>query len=167
MPRDDGDDAYAEMAREEKEARERRNQKRRDKVAAKAAKVTAKPKPAKPMKLDDKLAAADRLIKDVIDQLLEEGGPSGASQLIDAQLLINASRKDAKELREAVIKLARCAVFTLQANGKPGIGSGLVISETKDGKRTVERWDKQFIDALALVGIEVVDKPRKKGARRG
>lgn len=60
--------------------------------------------------------------------------------------------------REAALKLAKCVVFTLQTDGKLGIGSGMVLKE-RDGKRVVERWDKDFHEALAFIGIEVVDKP--------
>ncbi|HSX22898.1 MAG TPA: hypothetical protein VLE97_09015 [Gaiellaceae bacterium] len=62
--------------------------------------------------------------------------------------------------REAAIKLARCVVATLQADGKIGMGSGMVMS-VKDGKKIIERWDKDFQEALAFIGIEVVDKPPK------
>jgi hypothetical protein len=68
--------------------------------------------------------------------------------------------------REAAIKLARCVVATLQADGKIGMGSGMVM-RVKDGKKTIERWDKDFHEALAFIGIEVVDKPAKtKAAKR-
>lgn len=63
--------------------------------------------------------------------------------------------------REAAIKLARCVVATLQAGGKIGVGSGMVMKRV-DGKMIVERWDKDFHEALAFIGIEVADKPAKK-----
>lgn len=61
--------------------------------------------------------------------------------------------------RVAAVKLARCVVATLQSDGKIGVGSGLVM-RTRDGKRVVERWDREFVEALAFVGIEVVEKPK-------
>jgi hypothetical protein len=67
--------------------------------------------------------------------------------------------------REAAIKLARCVVMTLQTNGKIGVGSGMVMSVV-DGKRVIERWDKDFIEALAFIGIEMTDKKPDK-SRRG
>jgi hypothetical protein len=66
--------------------------------------------------------------------------------------------------RKATIKLAQCVVATLKTNGKIGMGSGLVM-KVVDGKRIVERWDKDFIEALAFIGIEVTDgkkKPKSK-----
>ena len=62
--------------------------------------------------------------------------------------------------REAATKLAGCVVATLMADGKIGLGSGLVM-KVKDGKRVVERWDKDFHEALAFVGIEIVEKQKK------
>lgn len=59
--------------------------------------------------------------------------------------------------REAALRLAKCVVTTLQTDGKIGVGSGLVM-KVVDGERFVERWDKDFIEALAFVGIEMVDK---------
>lgn len=59
--------------------------------------------------------------------------------------------------REAALMLAKCVVATLQADGKIGVGSGLVM-KVVDGERFFERWDKDFIEALAFVGIEMVDK---------
>lgn len=67
--------------------------------------------------------------------------------------------------REASMKLARCVVFTLQANGKLGIGSGMVMKR-EGGKIIAERWDKDFKEALSFIGLEVVDKPNTK-PRRG
>jgi hypothetical protein len=61
--------------------------------------------------------------------------------------------------RTAAIKLAQCVALTLRTNGKIGVGSGLVM-KVVDGKKVVERWDKDFIEALAFIGIEVVDKPK-------
>ena len=63
--------------------------------------------------------------------------------------------------REAALKLAKCVAFTLQTDGKLGVGTGLVM-KVKDGKKVVERWDKDFIEALAFIGIEVVDKPKMR-----
>ena len=63
--------------------------------------------------------------------------------------------------RTAALKLARCVVWTLQTDGKLGIGSGMVM-KVVNGKKTVERWDKDFIEALAFIGIEVGEKPSKK-----
>ena len=59
--------------------------------------------------------------------------------------------------RKATVKLAQCVVATLRTDGKIGVGSGLV-TKVVDGKRIVERWDKDFIEALAFIGIEVSDK---------
>lgn len=67
--------------------------------------------------------------------------------------------------REAAIKLARCVVATLQADGKIGVGSGMVMKRV-DGKMVVERWDKDFHEALAFVGIKLVDKPKSKRSKR-
>ena len=67
--------------------------------------------------------------------------------------------------KTAAIKLARCVVATLQADGKIGVGSGLVM-KVENGKRIIERWDKDFHEALAFIGIEVVDKPKKTKPRR-
>jgi hypothetical protein len=62
------------------------------------------------------------------------------------------------------MKLAKCVVLTLQTGGKLGVGSGMMMKE-KDGKRIVERWDKDFHDALAFIGIEVVEKPKSPKRR--
>ena len=67
--------------------------------------------------------------------------------------------------RTAAIKLAKCVAATVQADGKIGMGSGMVMVVV-DGKRTIERWDKDFIEALAFIGIEVSDKPAKKPKRK-
>lgn len=67
--------------------------------------------------------------------------------------------------REAALKLAKCVVATLQTDGKIGMGSGMVM-KVVDGKKTIERWDKDFIEALAFIGIEVVDKPKNKPKER-
>ena len=67
--------------------------------------------------------------------------------------------------REAAIKLAKCVVATIQTDGKIGMGSGMVMSVV-DGKKTIERWDKDFIEALAFIGIEVSDPKPKKRKRR-
>jgi hypothetical protein len=66
--------------------------------------------------------------------------------------------------REAAMKLAQCVITTLQAGGKIGVGSGLVMTKV-NGKTVIERWDKDFIEALAFIGIAVVDKPRPKPQR--
>ena len=64
--------------------------------------------------------------------------------------------------RTAALKLARCVVWTLQTGGKLGMGTGMVM-KVVDGKKTVERWDKDFVEALAFIGIEVSDpKPKKR-----
>lgn len=68
--------------------------------------------------------------------------------------------------RKGAIKLARCVVWTLQTGGKLGMGSGMVM-RVVDGKKTVERWDKELIEALAFIGIEVSDpKPKKRSKRK-
>ena len=59
--------------------------------------------------------------------------------------------------RKATVMLAKCVVATLQSNGKIGMGSGLVM-KVVDGKKIIERWDKDFIEALAFIGVEMVDK---------
>ncbi len=66
--------------------------------------------------------------------------------------------------RKATILLAQCVVATLQADGKIGMGSGLVM-KTVGGERIVERWDKDFIEALAFIGIEVGEKKPARQAR--
>ena len=63
--------------------------------------------------------------------------------------------------RKAAIMLAKCVVATIQTGGKIGMGSGMVM-KVVDGKRTVERWDKDFVAALDFIGLEVVDKKPKK-----
>ena len=67
--------------------------------------------------------------------------------------------------RKAAIKLAQCVVATLKTDGKIGMGSGLVM-KVVDGKRSVERWDKDFIEALAFIGIEVTDGKKKPKAKK-
>ena len=67
--------------------------------------------------------------------------------------------------REGAVKLARCVVWTLQTGGKLGMGSGMVM-RVVDGKKTIERWDKDFIAALSFIGIEMVDKKPKKPTKR-
>lgn len=67
--------------------------------------------------------------------------------------------------RQATIKLASCVAATLRTDGKIGMGTGMVM-KVKDGKRIVERWDTDFVEALAFIGIEVVDKPKRGRARR-
>ena len=67
--------------------------------------------------------------------------------------------------REAALKLAKCVVWTLQTGGKLGMGTGMVM-KVVDGKRTLERWDKDFIEALAFIGLEVSDKKQKAPKKR-
>jgi len=62
--------------------------------------------------------------------------------------------------RKAAVMLAQCAVATIQTGGKIGMGSGMVM-RTIGGKTTIERWDKDFIAALAFIGVEVSDKKPK------
>lgn len=62
--------------------------------------------------------------------------------------------------RKAAVMLAQCVVATIQTGGKIGMGSGMVMKKV-DGKTTIERWDKDFIEALAFIGIEFEDKPKK------
>lgn len=64
--------------------------------------------------------------------------------------------------KTAALKLARCVVATIQTDGKIGAGSGLMLRRDADGKSHVERWDKDFVEALAYIGIEVVEKPKVK-----
>lgn len=66
--------------------------------------------------------------------------------------------------RVAALKLASCVIATLRTGGKIGVGSGLVMKRVH-GKTTLERWDKDFIEALALIGVEVVDQPRARAPR--
>jgi hypothetical protein len=63
--------------------------------------------------------------------------------------------------RTATLKLASCVAATLQADGKIGMGSGMVM-KVVDGKRIIERWDKDFIEALNFIGIEVSERPSRK-----
>jgi hypothetical protein len=67
--------------------------------------------------------------------------------------------------RQATMKLAKCVIATLHANGKIGVGSGMVL-KTVNGKKRVERWDKDFIEALAFIGLEVVPVKPKKSMKR-
>jgi hypothetical protein len=67
--------------------------------------------------------------------------------------------------RKAALKLAKCVIWTIQTGGKLGMGSGMVM-KVVDGKKTVERWDKDLIESLAFIGLEVVDKPDKKSKRK-
>ena len=70
--------------------------------------------------------------------------------------------------RKAALMLAKCVVATIQTRGKIGMGSGMVMKMV-DGKRTIERWDKDFVEALAFIGIELVDKieaPDKKTTKK-
>ena len=62
--------------------------------------------------------------------------------------------------RKAAVMLASCVVATVKTGGKIGMGTGMVM-KVVDGKTTIERWDKDFIEALAFIGIEVTDKPKK------
>jgi hypothetical protein len=67
--------------------------------------------------------------------------------------------------REAALKLAKCVVATIKTGGKIGMGTGMVMKEV-EGKTVIERWDKDFIEALEFIGLEVVDvKPKKKPAK--
>ncbi len=68
--------------------------------------------------------------------------------------------------RVAALKLASCVVATIQTDGKIGMGTGMVMKKV-DGKTVIERWDKDFIEALAFIGIEVVDKPKTAPKKRG
>lgn len=62
--------------------------------------------------------------------------------------------------RKAAVMLANCVVATIQTDGKIGMGTGMVMKKV-DGKTIIERWDKDFLEALAFVGIEFEDKPKK------
>jgi hypothetical protein len=75
--------------------------------------------------------------------------------------------------RKAARMLAKCVVATIQAGGKIGMGTGMVLKMV-DGKTSLERWDKDFVEALDFIGIEMVDKksgnpkkPKKRKAVRG
>jgi hypothetical protein len=59
--------------------------------------------------------------------------------------------------RKAALMLAKCVVATIQTGGKIGMGSGMVM-KVVDGKRIIARWDKDFIEALTFIGIEMADK---------
>jgi hypothetical protein len=67
--------------------------------------------------------------------------------------------------KTAALKLAKCVVLTIQSNGKIGVGSGQVMYRDAAGKMHIQRWDKDFVEALAYIGIEVVDKPKSKARR--
>jgi hypothetical protein len=56
--------------------------------------------------------------------------------------------------------LAKCVITTILTDGKIGMGTGLVMSKV-NGKRVVEPWDKDFIEALAFIGIEVTERKPK------
>ena len=63
----------------------------------------------------------------------------------------------------AALKLAKCVVATIHTDGKIGMGTGLVMSRDVTGKMHFERWDSEFIEALAYIGLKVVDKsPQNK-----
>lgn len=69
-----------------------------------------------------------------------------------------------QELRKATTALAKCAVMTLQSNGKLGVGSGMTI-DLKTKK--VSHWSTQFFDALDMVGLvydrdKFFEKPKRK-----
>jgi hypothetical protein len=64
------------------------------------------------------------------------------------------------------LRLAKCVVTTLQSNGKIGTGSGLVMHQDSAGKVHIERRDKDFIEALAYIGISAVQKKSKEPRRR-
>jgi hypothetical protein len=69
--------------------------------------------------------------------------------------------------RKAALMLAKCVVATVKTGGKIGMGSGMVL-KVENGKKAIERWDKEFVEALAFIGIEVGDKPAaKRKAARG
>mgnify|MGYP001561852896 CR=1 FL=1 len=67
--------------------------------------------------------------------------------------------------RTATIMLAQCVIATLQTDGKIGMGTGLVM-KVVDGKRIVERWDKDFLEALAFIGIEMTERKKKPRAAK-
>lgn len=64
--------------------------------------------------------------------------------------------------KTAALKLAQCVVATIKSDGKIGMGTGMVMYRNKDGTTRIERWDKDFIEALAYIGVEVVEKPKVK-----
>ena len=64
--------------------------------------------------------------------------------------------------KTAALKLAKCVVATIQADGKIGAGTGLVMHRDSTGKTRIERWDKDFVEALAYIGIEVVEKKKTR-----
>jgi hypothetical protein len=61
--------------------------------------------------------------------------------------------------------LAKCVITTLQTDGKIGMGTGLVTCKV-GGKRIVERWDKNFIEALAFIGIKMTEQKPKTSKTR-
>jgi len=67
--------------------------------------------------------------------------------------------------RKAALMLAKCVAATVQTGGKIGMGSGMVMKMV-DGKTTIDRWDKDFIEALAFIGIEMIDKVEQKPKRK-
>ena len=68
--------------------------------------------------------------------------------------------------RKAALKLAACVAATIQTDGKIGMGSGMVL-KIEDGQKTIERWDKDFVEALAFIGISVTSmKPTKRSKRK-
>jgi hypothetical protein len=68
--------------------------------------------------------------------------------------------------KTAALKLAKCVVLTIQSNGKIGVGSGQILYRDAAGKMHIQHWDKDFVEALAYIGIEVVDKPKSKARLR-
>lgn len=68
--------------------------------------------------------------------------------------------------REASLKLASCVVATIRTDGKIGMGTGMVM-RVVDGKKVIERWDKDFVEALSFIGLEVVDARPKKSPSKG
>jgi hypothetical protein len=67
--------------------------------------------------------------------------------------------------RKASLMLAKCVAATIQTGGKIGMGTGMVM-KVVDGKTTIERWDKDFVEALDFIGLKVVDKKPKKPPKR-
>ena len=67
--------------------------------------------------------------------------------------------------RKAALKLAKCVVATIQTDGKIGMGSGMVM-KVEDGKKTIERWDKDFVEALDFIGLKMVDKKKPPSKRK-
>ena len=50
----------------------------------------------------------------------------------------------------------------MQADGKIGAGTGLVMHRDSAGKTRIESCDEDFVEALAYIGIEVVDKKKTR-----